>query len=258
MKRLQNIWDRMLRHYRIFPLVVLCLFAAISALILVRRPCRPVMLCVEGLLFIIAVAIVIGIVLMFATTFGVYHRNKDISHCLASLGLDVLVVIIGLGMQILAGISNPDPYAYLHPIPEGLNYEIPVMEDLENNVCNMRHDAVIEADSATWLQLSSSYSGSYNYTFYYHSLPQGNIYLRCFEAGTNSPLSTDEIEQRTMSPAYSDGAFCCQVSDKHFTIYEGIPMEYYVARIEVWYRSADTKEERKLMEKYYRVDGYEH
>jgi hypothetical protein len=31
-----------------------------------------------------------------------------------------------------------------------------------------------------------------------------------------------------------------------------------VARIEVWYRSADTKEERKLMEKYYRVDGYEH
>ena len=237
MKRLQNIWDRMLRHYWIFPLVVLCLFAAISALILVRIPCRPVMLCVEGLVFIIAVAIVIGIVLMFATTFGVYHRDKDISPCLASLGLDVLVVIIGLGMQMLAGISNPD---------------------LENNVCNMRHDAVIEADSATWLQLSSSYSGSFNYTFYYYGLPKGNIFLRCYEAGTNSPLSADEIEQQTTSSAYSDDAFCCQVSDKHFTIYEGIPMEYYVAHIEVWYRSADTNEERKLMEKYYRVDGYEH
>ena len=32
--------------------------------------------------------------------------------------------------------------------------------------------------------------------------------------------------------------------------------DYYAARIEVWHRNAETKQEMKLLEKVYRVEGW--
>ena len=258
MKRLQHIWNFTINHPWFLPIVVLCLFGIFSLLLLVAVPSRPMMLCVEGLLDLLGGLIILSLVLMFAATFGIFHRNKNVDECMGLLGINILTVVIGLGMQIFAGITNPDPYAFSHPIPEGIAYNIPIEIDLESDICSLRHEAVNESDTTTWLQVSTAFIGCFAYTFYYHDLPAGDIFLRCYEAGTNDPLSADKIEHSTLSPTYAENAFCCQVSDKHFVIYEGAPMQYYVARFEVWYRSAETHQEQKLLDKLYRVDGYEH
>ena len=258
MNRLQHIWNFLIDHPWFLPMVVFFLYSVLYLLIIVAVPCRPLMLFVEGALYIFSGIIIISVVLMFGTTFGIFHRNKNVTECLGLLGINILVVIVGFGMQILAGIKNPDPYAFSHPIPEGMEYNIPIEPNSENNACSLRHEAVIESDSTTWLQVSTEFIGLFAYTFYYYDLPAGDIFLRCYEAGTNDPLSADRIEKATLSPTYAENAFCCQVSDKHFIIYEGDVQQYYVARFEVWYRSADTHIERKLLEKMYRVDGYEH
>lgn len=258
MNRLQRIWNFLIDHPWFLPMVVFFLYSVLYLLIIVAVPCRPLMLFVEGALYIFSGIIIISVVLMFGTTFGIFHRNKNVTECLGLLGINILVVIVGFGMQILAGIKNPDPYAFSHPIPEGMEFNIPIEPNSENNPCSLRHEAVIESDSTTWLQVSTEFIGLFAYTFYYYDLPAGDIFLRCYEAGTNDPLSADRIEKATLSPTHAENAFCCQVSDKHFIIYEGYPQQYYVARFEVWYRSADTHIERKLLEKLYRVDGYEH
>lgn len=258
MKHLQHIWNFTINHPWFLPIVVLCLFGIFSLLLLVAVPSRPLMLCVEGLLYLLGGLIILSVVLMFVTTFGVFYRNKNVAECMGLLGINILTVVIGFGMQTFAGITNPDPYAFFHPIPAGIAYNIPIENDLESNICSLRHEAVNESDSTTWLQVSTDFMGCFAYTFYYHDLPAGDIFLRCYEAGTNDPLSADKIEHSTLSPTYAENAFCSQVSDKHFVIYEGAPMQYYVARFEVWYRSAETHQEQKLLDKLYRVDGYEH
>ena len=258
MKLLQQIWNFGINHPWFLPIVVLCLFGVLSLLTLLSVPSRPLMICVEGLLYILGGIILLSVVLMFATTFGVFYRNKNVAECMGLLGINILTVVIGFGTQIFAGIKNPDPYAFSHPIPKGVMYNIPIENDLEHNICSLRHEAVNESDTTTWLQVSTDFTGCFAYTFYYHALQAGDIFLRCYEVGTNDPLSADKIEQSSLSPAQAENAFCCQVRDKHFVIYEGAPMQYYVARFEVWYRSADTHQEIKLLDKLYRVDGYEH
>lgn len=257
MKCLQRIWNFLVDHYWLLPIAVVGLFGILSLLILVAVPSRPLMLCVEVLADIFGCLVVLFLVLMFAATFGAFQKTKDVDECIGSLGLNVLALIIGLILQIFAGLSNPDPYAYSHPIPKGIAYNIPIEKDLDNTKYNFRHEAVLESDSTTWLQVSTDFMGRFAYTFYYRNLPAGDVFLRCYEAGTNEPLSAEKVERSTLSPIHAEQGFACQVSDKHLIIYEGAPMQYYVARFEVWHRSADTHKERKLLEKYYRVDGYE-
>ena len=54
----------------------------------------------------------------------------------------------------------------------------------------------------------------------------------------------------------STKTFSQVVDKKEFTIYEGDWGDYYAARIEVWHRDANTGEEKKLMDKVYRVEGW--
>ena len=102
MKRLQHIWNFMINHPWLLPIVVLCLFGIFSLLLLVAVPSRPLMLCVEGLLDILGGLIILSLVLMFAATFGIFHRNKNVDECMGLLGINILVLVIGLGMQIFA------------------------------------------------------------------------------------------------------------------------------------------------------------
>ncbi|MBP5375589.1 MAG: hypothetical protein J6Y38_04560 [Bacteroidaceae bacterium] len=44
---------------------------------------------------------------------------------------------------------------------------------------------------------------------------------------------------------------------QEFTIYEGVWDDYYAARVEVWFKDAETRKERKLVEKVYRVEGWQ-
>lgn len=47
------------------------------------------------------------------------------------------------------------------------------------------------------------------------------------------------------------------VDKQKFIISEGDWGDYYAARIEVWFKNTNTGEEIKLLEKIYRVEGWE-
>ncbi len=163
--------------------------------------------------------------------------------------LPALLVLLVISLILLWGGTGSDSFGKDHPIPDGLEYSLPLAEDSQ--------PAVDSLDSSTWLSVWNDVQGGiYKYDFCYGVLPAGEIFLRCYEVTGNIPLSTDRIEERSKVPTDSTSAFSRLVNHQQFTIYEGDWDDYYAARIEVWFRDAATKQERKLMEKVYRVEGW--
>ena len=110
-------------------------------------------------------------------------------------------------------------------------------------------------DADAFLQVRGYY-GEYSYDLFYGPLPAGEVFLRCYEATKNIPLSEDRLTERSKVAIDSTITFSQLVHNKSFTIYEGDWEDYYAARIEVWFKNKETKEECKLLEKVYRVDGW--
>ena len=95
-----------------------------------------------------------------------------------------------------------------------------------------------------------------NYSFYYPELLSGTIYLRCFEVSKNEELSARRIKESTSVDFHGHNKFGKIVDMQRFTIYEGDWGEYYAVRVEVWYHDPVKKEERMLMSKIYRMEGW--
>ena len=96
----------------------------------------------------------------------------------------------------------------------------------------------------------------YKYDFYYGSLGPGEVFLRCYEVTSNTPLSEDRLIEQSRVEIPPQKQFGKVVNKQSFTIYEGDWDDYYAARIEVWFKSSETNKENKLMEKVYRVEGW--
>ena len=148
-------------------------------------------------------------------------------------------------------MSGPDGFGKEHPIPEQLEYNLPLSYESD------KIEVVDSLDTKTYLQIWNDFQGGlYKYDFYYGSLGPGEVFLRCFEVTSNIPLSEDRLIEQSRVKISPQKQFGKVVNKQSFTIYEGDWEDYYAARIEVWFRSAETKKESKLMEKVYRVEGW--
>lgn len=176
--------------------------------------------------------------------------------------------------------SQPTGWAASHPIPEGLEYNIPLQEirvvdgdtvvpvlgiEMRGNdtMCYrkgwQKHTppTIDREDEQTWLQIWNSFQGGiYNYSFYYPELLSGTIYLRCFEVSKNEELSARRLKDATSVDFHRHNKFGKIVDMREFTIYEGDWGEYYAVRVEVWYHDPGKKEDRMLMSKIYRMEGW--
>ena len=107
------------------------------------------------------------------------------------------------------------------------------------------------------LQVWNDFQGGlYQYSFYYPELPDGDVFLRCFEVTENIELSTSRLRKASTVKVIDHTEFGMIADKQNFTIYEGDWGDYYAARIEVWYKNARTGKETKLLEKIYRVEGW--
>ena len=150
-----------------------------------------------------------------------------------------------------SAMNAPDGFGRAHPIPEGLVYNLPLSIESDQSV------TIDSLETETYLHVWTEYHGGmYMYDFYYSALPEGDIYLRCFEATKNIPLSEGSILDESRVSRSATTSFTQLVNKKRFTIYEGDWEDYYAARIEVWHKDASTQKETKLLEKVYRVDGW--
>ena len=166
-------------------------------------------------------------------------------------------------IYLIISSSQPDPFGKEHPIPDGLEYNLPITDT--NHRWNAYDGDIFtpvdidSTDTASWLQiLNGGQGGIYNFAFYWPALEDGEVYLRCFEVTENIELSKDRLKPRTTTQVSNHTGFgqIVEPNHKYFTIYEGDWGDYYAARIEVWHKNASTGEETKLLEKIYRVEGW--
>ena len=177
--------------------------------------------------------------------------NKKWFKCLLSLGMSVLIICVLWIPLIIGAMNAPDGFGKSHPIPEGLACDFPLSTESDQPI------TVDSLDTETYFQVWKEYEGGmYMYDLYYSALPAGDIYLRCFEATKNIPLSEGSIMDESRVSRSATTSFTQLANKKRFTIYEGDWEDYYAARIEVWHKDASTQKETKLLEKVYRVDGW--
>ena len=177
----------------------------------------------------------------------------------------VSIVFVGvLGFYLIfAAMSAPTTFGKDHPIPEGLAYNLPhrteyVYDSISEILSPVPDSVVVDTLNAdSYLQIwNGSQGGIYNYDFYYGPLPAGEIYLKCFEVTEDIPLSDYRLKKASKVKINGTSTFSKLVDKQRFTIYEGDWFDYYAARIEVWFKDAKTGDEKKLLEKVYRVEGW--
>lgn len=207
-------------------------------------------------------------------------KNGKALGCLAAGFGWLIITTMFSGFYLLWEQSQPTGYAASHPIPEGLEYNIPLQEirvvdgDTVVPVLGIelrgtdtmyyrkgwqKHTppTIDKENEQTWLQIWNSFQGGiYKYSFYYPELLSGTIYLRCFEVSKNEELSARRIKESTSVEFHGHNKFGKIVDMQRFTIYEGDWGDYYAVRVEVWYHDPVKKEERMLMSKIYRMEGW--
>ena len=156
--------------------------------------------------------------------------------------------------------SMPDHFGKKHPIPEGMEVNIPITDT------NCRWNAtdgfiftpidIDSNDTNSWLQIWNGVQGGiYHYAFYWPALRDGEVYLRCFEATKDIELSASRLKPETTVRVADHNEFGQVVPPTEFTIYEGDWKDYYAVRVEVWHKPTGGKP-NKLMEKIYRMEGW--
>ncbi|MEX2670777.1 MAG: hypothetical protein WD294_01565 [Phycisphaeraceae bacterium] len=86
----------------------------------------------------------------------------------------------------------------------------------------------------------------------------GMIYLKAFEVTQGTRLSVGRLQERSNEwVGWTDDADALFLSNTHFTIYEGDWGKPYAARFEVWFVPDDGGPERKLLEKVFKIEGWQ-
>ena len=86
----------------------------------------------------------------------------------------------------------------------------------------------------------------------------GRIYLKAFEVTKGTPLSQTSLkEQSNEWVGWSSDPDELFLSNTDFTIYEGDWGKPYAARFEVWFQPDSGAPERKLLEKVYKIEGWQ-
>ncbi len=163
--------------------------------------------------------------------------------------LSILICFATVGIMASCDLGS-DTFGKDHPIPEGVNYFLPMPE-------NMSEPDVDSLSEDSYLRLWNGIQGGiYEYSLYYPALPDGEVFLRCYEVSENIELSATRLGEASKVEVKGHTSFG-QIADRQmFTIYEGNWEDYYAARIEVWHKDAATGKETKLLEEIYRVEGW--
>ncbi len=107
-------------------------------------------------------------------------------------------------------------------------------------------------------QLYNSFQpGLYKYDLWIGKIESGTIYLKAYEITQECALSTDRLPARSSVKIYNPTDSIQKFgTTSNFTIYEGDWGKPYAARFEVWFKPDNGGQERKLLTKNYKIEGW--
>lgn len=109
------------------------------------------------------------------------------------------------------------------------------------------------------LNLSKSFQGGiYDSQIWVNPGEPGMLYLKAFEVTQGTPLSVKDLKESTSEwVGWSDDPSELFFANTNFTIYEGEWDKFYAARFEVWFVPDSGKPERKLLERNFKIEGWQ-
>lgn len=151
--------------------------------------------------------------------------------------------------------ERPDEWAKNLKIPTNIQLDNPVDIGFDEQKPDSITNRVVKQ---TDFQLYNSFQpGLYEFDFWTNQIESGTIYLKAFEITQEYALSTDRLPKRS-SVKVSNPTDRIQKfgTTSHFTIYEGDWEQPYAARFEVWFKPDNGGQERKLLNKNYKIEGW--
>lgn len=145
---------------------------------------------------------------------------------------------------------RPDTFADNLTIPEGITINIPT-DSLSNTADGIKTE--LDFEICNYFQ-----PGIFRYSVWIKDLEDGVIFLKAFEVTQEFPLSPENLRKRsTISVINSTSDITRLDLPDHFTIYEGDWGKPYAARFELWFKPKSGDKERKLLEKIYKIEGWQ-
>ncbi|PQJ09570.1 hypothetical protein CJD36_016655 [Flavipsychrobacter stenotrophus] len=149
-----------------------------------------------------------------------------------------------------------DSFADKLTIPTNIKIEDPVsIEYGDGHPDSITTRKITKTD----LQLYNAFQpGLFEYDVWISNIGDGTVYLKAYEVTENTPLSEYKLFNQTVIDVHNMAdTFVRFGTSSTFTIYEGDWGKPYAARFEVWFIPANGGNERKLIEKNYKIEGWE-
>lgn len=176
----------------------------------------------KSILSIVSIFLTISILLFYALNFG-YYINQ----------------------------SKPDEFADDIKINKNIKFEIPL-----NNFKNI--EIKIKSRKIDFQLYSLSQPGIYEFQIWIRKIEKGKVYLKAIELTKQISLSSNSLKERSLlSIENKKNEIVNFKSNRDFTIYEGDLNKPYLAKFEVWFIPDGAFKERKLIEKVYKIEGWQ-
>ena len=146
-------------------------------------------------------------------------------------------------VSIIFTLSPPDYYGANKEIPENIE----IYEPIETEPTEK------ELENFDLILASSFQPGIYNYFTDYKTTENGSFYIKAFELTSKDHLSAERMKNRSKVKVENLEQ---KLYSGEFTIYEGSWGDKYGAKIELWFEPSNGKEDYKITERNYVVEGW--
>jgi len=139
--------------------------------------------------------------------------------------------------------SPPDYYGTHKIIPKNIEISEPFNDSPTEKQFD-KYDLILE---------NIAQPGIYSYYTDYQPIENGYFYIKAYEITSNDRLSEDRITNRSKIIVKQNNQTNYQ---GQFTIYEGSWGDKYASRIELWFKPSNGKNEYKITERNFIVEGW--
>jgi len=132
------------------------------------------------------------------------------------------------------------------------------IETDSNSVRSLIPKSGIKKDKVIFYLRNTGSPGIYTTHLWINPSEAGKVYLKAFEATRGTPLSVNGLKKYSNEwIGYSDDPSELFFTNAEITIHEGDWGHPYAARFEVWFKPDSGKNERKLLEKVFKIEGWQ-